>query len=180
MPFLANGSPTYVGAQYITFIDVSENTRSSLTLNNSGATGCLASTSALYGPPSNLLQATVTAGATSGVNLTLTDRYANTQISGNNLGYPMQVAYLGAASGGLSATVSTTGIILTSPNSGESLTVPFSSGGYQYVSQVVAALNGTSYWGAPYLSSTGGLLSASGMTAGTYTLSATGASLPVT
>ena len=174
VPFLAYPSPQYGGAQQITFIDVSTNTQSTLAVLNSGAAACLNLTSVLYGPPSNLLQASVTAGTTTGVAITLTDKYAGTQISGNNLGYPMEVAYLGSGTTGISLTVAASAVLATGPNPGETTLIPIGASGYSTVAQVVQALNGTSAFGAEVLSSTQGLLPASGLTSGTYALTATG------
>jgi hypothetical protein len=176
--FIGNPSPSLNGAQYITYINASTNTQSTLTLNNSSASGVLSLKSANYGPPSNLLQAQVTIApyfntAGVGISLTLTDSYANTSLTGNNLGLPMQVAYLGTASSGVSFAISATAMTFTSPTAGESLTFPLGVSGYSTVASLVNAINGSNHYSAALISDTQGLLPSSGLDA------ATGTSLPV-
>lgn len=163
VPFLAQPSPSLAGAQYITFIDASENTQSTLTLTNATGAAAVVLTSTQYGPPSNLLQAAVAAGSTAGVKLTVYDGYANKTIAGDNLGVPFLLAYTGAASGVTyncaPASGAASGLFtLSSPTAGQSVSFAIGSGGYQTVAQLVAAINGTSYYVAQSLSSTGGQL----------------------
>ena len=169
VPFIANPSPALAGASQITFIDASSNTRSAASVPNSGATQSMLLTSVLYGPPSNQLQYAVSAAtaSASGIKMTLLDNYANTEIVGDNLGLPLQVAYVGAAAGVTYSVVSgaTSGTFTaTSPNVGESVTIALGSGAYQTVSALVNALNGTPYYSAQVLSATNGNLPANQLT----------------
>jgi hypothetical protein len=161
VPFMVNPSPVMFGAQYITFIDASTNTQAALSLTNSSGSGVVSMTSVAYGPPSNQMQARVGAGSVSGVKVTLFDNYSNTTLVGDDLGFPFEVAYLGAASG-VTYTIalgSTTGMFsLNSPTSGQSTSFVLGSGGYSTVSQLVEAINGTSYFAAQLLSATNGQL----------------------
>ncbi len=163
VPFLTQPSPSLNGAQYITFIDASENTQSALTLTNASGAAAVSLTSTNYGPPSNLLQAAVAAGSSAGVKVTLYDGFANQAIVGDNLGVPFLVAYTGAATGVTyncaPATGAASGLFtLSSPVSGQSVSFAIGSGGYTTVGQLVAAINGTSYYVAQSLSGTGGQL----------------------
>ena len=161
VPFLTQPSPQMNGAQQITFIDVSTNTQAALPLVASGALGTAVTlTSTLYGPPSNLLTAQVSAGSNAGVKISLSDLYANLQVVGDNLTAPFDVAYTGAASGGLTYSVVTTGnapsFILTSPNAGESASLSIASGAFTPVNVLVEAINGTGFWSAQSRSATNG------------------------
>ena len=151
VPFLFTPSSQLNGAQQVTFINVSENTQSSLTLY-SGTSGLINLTSANYGLPSNLLSAQVQNSPVSGKTLTLYDGYANTSKVGTNLGVPFALAYTGAATGvSYSVTVSgaaSTSLVLTSPNAGESVTVPLNAGTYTTVEAVVNYINGTGFYSA--------------------------------
>lgn len=162
VPFLTSPSPTLAGAQQITFIDCSENTQSTLTLLGSGASGAIVLTSALYGPPSNLISATVTTGSIGGSNgckITLTDNYSNITAIGDNLGTPFQVAYTGAATGVTAVVNSTNGTFaLNGPASASTFLFTIGSGGYTTVSQLVQAINGTGFYVAQVISSTQGEL----------------------
>lgn len=153
IPFLTNPSNQVNGAQLITYINPGENTQATLGLSNAAGSGVGVLTSANYGTPSNLLQASVTTGTLAGKKLTLYDGFANTSAVGDNLGVPFQVAYTGAATGGLSYTVAVTGLTALSfhgqsPNANESFTVSFASGQYSTVQQVVNYINGTGFWSA--------------------------------
>lgn len=163
VPFLTQPSPSLNGAQYITFIDASENTQSALTLTNTSGAAAVSLTSTNYGPPSNLLQAAVAAGSSAGVKVTLYDGFANQTFAGDNLGVPFLVAYTGAATGVTYICAPATGaasglFTLSSPVSGQSVSFAIGSGGYTTVGQLVAAINGTSYYVAQSLSDTGGQL----------------------
>lgn len=163
VPFLTQPSPELNGAQQITFIDVSENTQSRLSLAASGALGTQTLlTSVLYGPPSNLITGQVTSGSVAGVRLALNDTYAGNQLVGDNLTAPFEVAYAGAASAGLAYSVVVTGTApafsLTSPNSGESVALSIASGGFATTALLVEAINGTGFWLAQGISSTAGEL----------------------
>ena len=156
VPFLYAPSGQLEGTQSVTFIEVGANTQSSLSLYSSGATALINLTSTNYGLPSNLLSAMVQTGTVSGKNLTLYDGYANTLSVGNNLGVPFALAYTGTASG-VTYSVTTvsgsaTALSITSPNSGESVTVPLGTATYATVEAAVNYLNGTGYYTAYALS----------------------------
>lgn len=153
IPFLTNPSNQVNGAQLVTYINPGENTQSTLALSNAAGSGVMVMTSANYGTPSNLLQASVTTGSIAGKKLTLFDGFASTSAVGDNLGVPFQVAYTGAATGGLSYTVAVSGLNAlsfhgVSPNPNESFTVSFASGQYTTVQQLVNYINGTGFWSA--------------------------------
>lgn len=160
VPFLTNPSPVLNGAQLITFIDASENTQSALSLTASGALGTSALlTSALYGPPSNQLTSLVSNGSVGGIKLTLADNYGGAQLIGDNLTVPFQLAYSGVVSSGVAAYSVTSGTFSVSgTSSADTFVVPTGSGQYSTVAQLVEFLNGTGYYYAQSLSSTGGLL----------------------
>ena len=154
--FLTNPSTQLNGAQQITFINVGENTQSHLTLN-SGTSGVIVLTSADYGLPSNLLQAQVAAGTLAGKQVTLFDGYSNITAVGDNLGVPFQLTYTGTASG-VTYTVTASGannavsFATSSPNTGESVTIPLGPGNYSTIAQVAEYLNGTGFYTATVLS----------------------------
>lgn len=153
VPFLYNGSNQLFGAQQVTFINVSENTQSSLTLN-SGTSGMIDLKSADYGLPSNMLQATVANGQIAGKTVTLYDGFLNVTAQGSNLGVPFQLAYTGAASG-VTYSVTTSGGVATalttsSPNPGESVNISLLN--YPTVSLVAQFLNGTGFYSAIVIS----------------------------
>ena len=150
--FMANPSPSLTGAQYITLINASENTQSSATIySNNNASGMVTLTSAEYGASANLLQYSITAGTQGGLKLTIYDGYTNTQVVGDNLGIPVSIAYTGTANS-VTYTVSGTAaagaqnLVLTSPNAGESFTIPLQAGQYQTIQQMVDYINGTGYY----------------------------------
>jgi hypothetical protein len=185
IPFFQTPSPTLNGAQQITFIDASQNTQSQAALSASGALGVQTLlTSVQYGPPSNQLLYTVQPGTTAGRKVTLYDGYGQTQLVGDNLTVPLQLAYSGTATGAVSYTV-TTGVVsgtfaCSSPIAGESVSIPIGSGGYSTVSQLVQYLNGTGNYFAQLLSSSQGLLpslSLSPVTAATLAIPTTGQAL---
>lgn len=153
VPAIANPSPALFGGQLITFINVGENTQSSLALSNAVGSGVAILTSTNYGVPSNLLQASVTAGSLAGKQLTLYDGYNGSTVVGDNLGVPFQLAYTGAASAGLSFSVTTSGLNATqfavaSPNANESFSIPLGAGQYDTTQKIVQYLNGTGFWSA--------------------------------
>jgi hypothetical protein len=165
VPFLANPSPLLAGAQLVTLIDPSENTQSNLSLGpNSGTTQTLL-TSTLYGPPSNQLTGQVSAGSVAGLKLTLTDNYGGAQFVGDNLTVPFQLAYSGAVSGvAASYTVTSGSFSVSGESAADTFTISTVSGAYTTVAQLVEYLNGTGYYFAESLSSTGGQLPASSLT----------------
>ena len=155
VPFLTNPSPAIFGAQQITLINVSNATTAALTLQ-SGTSGVVVLTSANYGLPSNLLQASVAAGTVAGKNVTLFDGYSSTQAVGVNLGVPFSLAYTGAATG-VTYTVAVSGGIATtfstsSPNAGESVNVSLSPSNYGTIESLVQYLNGTGFYSAQIVS----------------------------
>lgn len=159
-------SPSLAGSNNIFFINVGSNTAASLVLNNSLPSGAITLTTTTSGVPSNLTQAEVVAGNSySGVssNLTLYDGYANTTLTGNNLGVPFQIAYVGdAATASYSITGpsgAVTGMTLSSSTAGQSFQISLGPTTYATVSQVVEYINGTGFWVASLISDTQGLLS---------------------
>ena len=171
VPFIANPSPQLNGAQLVTFIDVSSNTQSALALLASGGGTQTLLTSTLYGPPSNQLTAQVETGSVAGLKVVLTDNYAAQQVVGDNLTVPFQLAYSGA--GTVTYSVAASAFAITSSISSESVTVPLGSGSYATVASLVNYLNGTGHYFAQGLSSTGGQLPSTSLTA------TGGVSLPV-
>ena len=160
IPFIQTPSPSLFGVQRITFIDVSRNTQSFAALTTSGGAAYATLTSTLYGPPSNQITYQIGSGSVTGRKLTLTDNYGGSQLIGDNLGVPFEVAYLGAASGGVSFTTSIVSgtFALVSPNAGESTTFAIGSGAYSTTALLAEAINGTGFFAAQGLSSTGGQL----------------------
>lgn len=157
-------SPSVNGANFITLIDASSNTQSSGVLYVSGSTtsGLINLVSTIWGPPANLIQASLSAGSTSGYLAEIYDGYTDTVYEGNNLGYPFLLAYTGSATGVTYSvsgpTGAVTGFAVTSPNAGESFTIQLSGSTYPTVQSVVEYLNGTGFYSATLLSSTQGRL----------------------
>lgn len=174
VPFMANPSPNLNGVQQVTFIDASENTQSAAALMTSGATTQMQFTSNLYGPPSNQMTVQVLPGSTAGLKMILFDGWSNSTIVGDNLTVPLQLAYSGQATGGVSFNVVTgaaSGTFnVTSPIAGESISVPIGSGGFSTTSLLVQYLNGTGNYYAQLLSSTVGELPSLSLTAGSGAL----------
>ncbi len=184
IPFVARPSPALNGTQNITIIDASTNTQAAYALKSSGATTYATLTTTAYGPPSNLMQVAVASGSTAGLLITLTD---NSQVpplstTGDNLGYPFSLAYVGAATGSLSYTMvsgaSSGTFSVSSPNAGESFTFPLAASQIASVTQLVEALNGTGFWIADLLSATNGQLAAYALSAGSGTLVAVSGGIP--
>lgn len=164
--FMTNPSPAVNGAQLITFIDVSENTQAVASLSASGALGTQTLlSSVLYGPPSNLMTYQVLAGTTAGRKLIIFDQYSNSTLVGDNLTVPFSLGYSGAATGGVTYTVTSASMTLSSPIAGESLMIPIGSGQYTPSSNLVEYINGTSNFFAQSLSSTNGQLPSNFLTA---------------
>jgi hypothetical protein len=162
VPFIFNPSTEMAGATLVTYINPAANTRSTLTLQDSAASGVIALTSANYGTPSNLLQAEVTAGTIGGVDLTLYDAYANQQQIGDNLGLPFQLAYTGTDVG-TTFSVTTSGGVATAfsvsgSTAAETVTFQLGTGTYSTVTALVEALNGTGFYSAQVISGTNGAL----------------------
>ena len=144
VPFIANPSPTLFGASQVTYINAASNTQSTLNLLNASGVPVLTLTSANYGPPSNLLQAQVTAGSQGGIELTLFDGYTGTtSAQADNLGVPFAIAATGAVSGTFVVTAASgTGATLITLNaSGVATTFPLGAGQYTTVNALVAAIN---------------------------------------
>lgn len=179
---LTNPGPALAGANNITFIPVGTNVPASITLDDSADAPTLVLTTSTSGVPSNLTQVEVVSGSlySSQTNtLTLYDGYAGTELTGNNLGVPFQVAYAGTATGGMSYGVSgtngsVTGFFLNSPNPGESVFISLSSGTYATTSAVVEYINGTGYWVASLISDTVGELPSTYLSPATGALGPTG------
>jgi len=158
VPFIATPSPSLNGAQLITFIDASNNTRSAASMLASGGQIHTVLTSALYGPPSNQLSYQIATGTTAGRKVTLTDNFGGAQFIGDNLSVPFQLAYSGAATGAVTYAVTSGAFSVTSPVSSESVTLAIGSGAFSTVSLLVEALNGTANFFAATLSSSQGQL----------------------
>lgn len=153
---LVSPSAQLNGAQQITFINASQNTQSSFTMNSSGQ-AAISVTSTNYGPPSNLLQVQVQTGTVGGSRVSLFDSFAGLTYAQDNLGIPFQLSYLGAAVSGVTYAVSGTAgaasvFKLISPNPGESINIPLTAGNYSTVEQVVQYINGTSFYSANLIS----------------------------
>lgn len=166
VPFISNPSTELFSASEVIYINCSNNTQSTLILKNGSAANAVFMTSKDYGPPSNLLQAAVSAGTIAGVYVELFDGFTGTtQAAADNLGVPLQIAYAGAASGVTLTVTAVSGVAaydatspvstslaagagaslmtLSSSVSGESITVPLGSGQYSTVGQLAAYLNTT-------------------------------------
>lgn len=178
--FLTSPSPQLQGAQQVTYINVGENTQSSLTLK-SGTSGVIIMTSTNYGLPSNQLQAQVAAGALAGKAVTLYDGFSGASYTGQNLGVPFQLAYTGAATGVTYSTVVSGGVatnfVIGSPNAGESVNVPLNA--YNTITQLVQYLNGTGFYNAQVISN-GALPSSNLDAAASGALSSGFANVPAT
>jgi hypothetical protein len=158
VPFMSTPSPAVNGAQRITFIDASQNTQSSFSLNTSGGTTQTTLQSVQYGPPSNQMTSQVVAGSVAGLKLILTDNFAGQQLVGDNLTVPFQLAYSGLTSGAASYTVTSGTFSVSGTSAADTFTIAIGSGAYDTVSSLVNYLNGTSFYFARSLSSTGGQL----------------------
>ena len=168
VPFFATPSPALNGAAQITFIDASQNTQSTAVLPITGTTNAATLTSVLYGPPSNQLSILVQNGTFYGRKITLNDGYSQASIVGDNLTVPFTLAYSGAATGGVSYTVTTgtTNVFtVSSPIVGESLSIPIGAGAYSPVSLLVQCLNGTSHYYAQLMSGSQGQLPSASLSA---------------
>lgn len=163
VPFLTSPSPQLNGAQQITYINVGTNTQSTYTLQSAVPSGVVTLTSVNYGLPSNLLQVSVAAGIQAGKTVTIYDGYSNTAATGNNLGAPFSLSYLGTASG-VTYTVTVSGGVATtfatnSTHAGETLSIPLNAANFGTVQSLVQYLNGTGFYNATILSN--GLLPSS-------------------
>lgn len=172
VPFIANPSTQLFGASEVIYINCSTNTQSKLTLQNSTPKNIIELTSTDYGPPSNLLMCEVQDGTVAGVMMTLFDGYSGiVQDVADNLGVPLQIAYTGSQNG---VTLSVTGVsgvatpidgggttlaagagaaelVLSSPGTGESFTLPLGTGQYTTVASIANFLNTTGYYAAQVL-----------------------------
>lgn len=161
--FLTNPSGQLNGAQQVTFINCGANTPSSQTLATTGSFAAINMVSTNYGLPSNLLQSQVQTASVSGSRLTLYDGYAGVTQTGDNLGVPFSLTYLGSASASVSYSVTASAgiaslLTTSSPTSGESLRIPLGDGNFASISDVVSYINGTGAYSARLLSSTNGNL----------------------
>lgn len=154
VPFMFNPSSELNGTSLVTYINVNPNTQSSATMVSSGNTGVITLTSTDYGTPSNLIQYAVGSASytpASGVAVTLTDGFSGASVTGDNLGTPFQVAYLGGHNGVLmtiSSTISgkATQLQITSAGVGESVTLDLTSQTFSTVQSVVEFLDGTGFY----------------------------------
>lgn len=148
-PFLWNPSNQVNGASLVTLINASENTQGSYSMLDGASSTVLNWTTANYGLPSNMMQVSVQAGSIAGLGVTLFDAFSQQSAFNDNLGVPMQVAYLG--SGTVTYTVTSVSNVaslmtVTSSVSGESLYIPLGATGYATISQVAAYINGTGHF----------------------------------
>jgi hypothetical protein len=147
VPFIANPSPTLYGASQVTYINVANNTPSSITLSDASGHAIIELTSADYGPPSNLLQAEVDSGSQAGIMLTLYDGYSGNAMSADNLGFPLAIAYTGALSSASFTVAAVSGQAATALTltdgavSGQTVTFPLGTAQYGTVQQLVTAIN---------------------------------------
>lgn len=187
VPFLYNPSGSLNGASQVTLIPVGENTQSSFALQGAGAGGAATFvnlTSVDYGAPSNLLQVSVSPasnGLPGAVKVTLFDGYDNAILTGDDLGVPLSVAYLGAQSGVVLSFPKTNGVVsalqITSVGAGESVLVPIGPGQYETVGAVAEYLNGTGFYSATVESD--GRLAATGFDGFAQTLPPPSGGVPV-
>ena len=159
VPFIATPAPSggLNGANNITYINAGANTQatSSLVSAASAVTALLTLLTADYGTPSNLMQVGV-AAASNGLGnarqVTLFDGYANVLRQGDDLGVPFTLEYLGSAVTVTYTITKVSGLAtvmtVTSPNAGESVTIPLGAGQYDTVESVVEYLNGTAFYSA--------------------------------
>lgn len=155
--FLYNGGSSLSGASTVIYINASASTQSTSVITSTGAADLITLTSANYGIPSNLMSFSVAAGSVSpGINLTLSDGYAQSTITGTNLGVPFQLTYTGTAPSGVTYTVTATDFELNSPNAGESYVLPLSS--FPTVTSLVNYINATGFYAASIISGTAGQL----------------------
>lgn len=153
--WIFNPSSELNGASLVTIIPVGSNTQSSFSYLDAAGNPAITVKSANFGLPSNLLQTAVASGTIAGREITLFDGQTNTSIYADNLGVPMQLAYVGTATGVTFnvAVTGTTGYLTTSgANPGENLNVQLGVGGYTTVAQVAEYLNGTGFFQAQVLS----------------------------
>lgn len=154
--FLPSPDTTLNGVNSITYIEAGNNVQSSFNFKDASGTTVLTAYSAMYGESANLIQSEVVAGTIGGVQITLTDGYSGTSIVKNNLGIPMQIAYLGTGTTTTYSVVASGGtvvsFVVSSPNAGESYTIPISATTYTTVSQIAAYLNGTGHYSASVVS----------------------------
>jgi len=147
VPFIANPSPVLFGASQVTYINVAPNTPSTLVLNDASGHPLINLTSADFGPPSNLLQAEVDVGSQAGIMLTLLDGFSGNEVTADNLGFPLQIAYTGnlttatytvTAASGQNATAIT---LSDGAVSGQHVTFPLGTAQYATIQQLVTAIN---------------------------------------
>lgn len=153
IPFLYNPSNQVNGAGLLTIINASQNTQGTFAMKNTGGSPVtvLNWTTTDYGLPSNMMQIGVAAGSVAGVGITVYDGYARKTAFQDNLGVPMQIAYLGTGTCTytITATANVASVLtITSSVAGESLTIPLNSTGYTTVSAVAAYLNGSGHFAA--------------------------------
>lgn len=151
---LFNPSDAINGAALVTWINAApSSTQSSLVLSDATPAPVLTLTSKDYGLPSNQLQTTVTAGSIGGVEIYLFDGFSGKAIVKDNLGIPLQIAYLGA--GTVTYTVTATALTITSTVAAENAVINFGPGGYKTVADAVNYLNGTGFYLAYSVSNPG-------------------------
>lgn len=163
--FLPSPSSSLNGANTIIYIEAGENTQSVVNFTDASGTIVISAQSAMFGVSANLLQSSVntssSANPVGGAQITITDGYNGQSISKNNLGIPMQLAYLGSQTGVTYSVVASGGVAVSfevsSPLSSESYTIPINpvngtSSSYTTVSYLAAYLNGTGSYSATVIS----------------------------
>lgn len=154
--WIFNPSNQLNGASIVTVIPVGASTQAAFTYKDNNGLAAITVQSANYGLPSNLLQTSVTNGSIAGVEITLFDGYSNASTYADNLGVPMQIAYLGGATGvmfsiaevgGLATLLSTSGA-----PTGMNLSIPLGAAGYATAEAVAEYINGTGFYSAQILS----------------------------
>lgn len=156
--FMINPSTELNGVQLITYIPIGTNTQSTANMqgNSDSPQTVINLTSVDYGVPSNLLSYSVSSASVSGVAVTITDNYAGVSYTQDNLGYPFELAYTGTASGVTYKVTGSnnvaTGINITSPNPGESVSITFNNTTLNTVQQLIGFLDGTGFYSANILS----------------------------
>lgn len=151
LPFLFSPSGSQQGCSNVTFINVGQNTPAGFPLQGAGGTTVLNFVSANFGAPENLKQIGVVAGSVAGRKITLFDGYTGATVSADNLGAPFSLEYTGSQAG-VTYSVTSSALTITSAGAGESVQVPLGPSGYSTVASLVAYLNSTGFYTASIVS----------------------------
>lgn len=165
LPFMFNPSSQVNGASQVVFINAASNTQATQNLLDANNVAQVILKTTDYGAPSNLMQSQISAGSLQGfsnqfsylVKVALFDGVSGQSVVQDNLGIPICVAYRGSAPSGMYAQITGTigaaaQLILSSPNIGESLSVPLGPGNYATIADVANVINGSPFWSANVLS----------------------------